>query len=54
MMRDISRVALALALALASLLAACGGPVNPDRPPKYDYEFDPPAGGEAAPVPSRI
>ncbi len=30
-----------LALALLVGLAGCGGPIDPDRPPLYDYEFDP-------------
>lgn len=31
----------ALAVALMIGLAGCGGPIDPERPPLYDYEFEP-------------
>lgn len=43
------------ALLVTLTLAGCGGPVDPDRPPLYDYEFDPIHNeGDVFKEPSRI
>ena len=54
MTRRVSRGAAIAALVLSSMLAACGGPVDPNRPPLYDYEFDPVHDEQITTEPSRV
>lgn len=44
-----------LALTLLGAVAGCGGPIDPERPPRYDYEFKPIHDqGDVFKTPSRI
>ncbi|MCI4663486.1 MAG: hypothetical protein MRY74_02075 [Neomegalonema sp.] len=54
MARILRRGGAILGLAAFGLLSACGGPIDPNRPPKYDYEFEPVDQEGGFKTPSRV
>ena len=54
MTRMIGRGLAVLGMAVITTLAGCGGPIDPKRPPKYDYEFEPVHDEKVVTKPSRV